>query len=112
MSESQANSVTRSEVVANTRCGLCRTVVEVRHRDGKVFVSRPYALCMSCDAVRCEECWGDPDDPCEDADDHEFMKVRVDSGGTPRTVNFTAYIREQASAQERQRSGPTESPPT
>ena len=65
-----------SDVVASTRCGLCNVVVEQRLRDGRTVGVVPYALCISCDEVRCEECWAAVDDPCIDADEHEFMDVQ------------------------------------
>ena len=64
------------DVVASTRCGLCNVIVEQRLRDGRKVNLVPYALCMSCDEVRCEECWAAEDDPCVDADEHEFMEVQ------------------------------------
>ena len=65
-----------SDVVASTRCGLCNVVVEQRLRDGRKVGIVPYALCISCDEVRCEVCWAAEDDPCVDADEHEFMDVQ------------------------------------
>jgi hypothetical protein len=65
-----------SDVIASTRCGLCNVVVEQRLRDGRKVNVLPYALCMSCDEVRCEACWSAEDDPCIDADEHEFMEVQ------------------------------------
>ena len=65
-----------SDVVASTRCGLCNVVVEQRLRDDRKVDVVPYALCISCDEVRCEACWAAEDDPCVDADEHEFMDVQ------------------------------------
>src|SRR5919202_3540441 len=64
------------EVVATTRCGLCNVVVEQRRRDGVRLVLVPYSLCISCDGVRCQECWAAEDDACADADEHEFLEVQ------------------------------------
>jgi hypothetical protein len=65
-----------SDVVASTRCGLCNAVVEQKLRDGRTVGVVPYALCMSCDEVRCEACWAADDDPCVDAEEHEFMELQ------------------------------------
>jgi hypothetical protein len=66
--------LTGGDVVQRTRCGLCGALVEQRLRDGRSIVLLSHALCMSCDEVRCQECWGAPDDPCIDADEHELME--------------------------------------
>lgn len=63
-----------NDVVASTRCGLCNLVVERKLRDGSRVSLRPYVICISCDQVRCEECWSADEDPCIDADEHEFME--------------------------------------
>lgn len=65
-----------SDVVVSVRCGLCNVVVEQRLRDAGRVALVPYALCISCDEVRCEDCWSAEDDPCVDADEHEFMDVQ------------------------------------
>lgn len=69
-----ARPLAGTDVVASTRCGLCNLVVEQQLRDGTRVAVRPYVICMSCDAVRCEDCWAADDDPCVDADEHEFME--------------------------------------
>ena len=79
------------EVVAATRCGLCNAVVEQRRRDGARIVLLPYSLCISCDGVRCQECWPAEDDACSDADDHEFLEVHYAEAGTPRTADFASF---------------------
>ena len=79
------------EVVASTRCGLCNLVVEQRRRDGARVVLQPYSLCISCDEVRCHECWAAEDDVCADADEHEFLEVHFVEGGAPRTIDFATY---------------------
>jgi hypothetical protein len=66
--------LTGGDVVQRTRCGLCGALVEQRLRDGRAIVLLVHSLCMSCDEVRCEECWQAPDDPCVDADEHELME--------------------------------------
>src|SRR5919204_1719084 len=71
------------EVVATSRCGLCNVVVEQRRRDGARLVLVPYSLCISCDDVRCQECWELEDDFCADADEHEFLEVHYAEAGTP-----------------------------
>jgi hypothetical protein len=79
------------EVVATTRCGLCNVVAEQRRRDGVRLVLVPYSLCISCDEVRCQECWAGADDDCADGDEHEFMEVHYSEGGAPRTADFASF---------------------
>jgi hypothetical protein len=79
------------EVVATTRCGLCNVVVEQRRRDGVRLVLVPYSLCISCDGVRCQECWQAEDDVCADADEHEFLEVHYAEGGAARTADFATF---------------------
>jgi hypothetical protein len=67
--------LTGGDVVQRTRCGLCGALVEQRLRDGRTVVLLAHSLCMSCDEVRCQECWQAPDDPCIDADEHELMEA-------------------------------------
>ena len=81
-----------ADVVASTRCGLCGLVVEQRTRDGRTLVLVPYALCISCDEVRCENCWGAEDDLCGDEDvEHEFLEVRYSEEGAPKTAAFATW---------------------
>jgi hypothetical protein len=79
------------EVVATSRCGLCNVVVEQRRRDGARVVLVPYSLCISCDGVRCQECWPADDDACADADEHEFLEVHYTEAGSARTVDFALF---------------------
>jgi hypothetical protein len=86
-----AKPLAGDEVVATTRCGLCNVVVEQRRRDGARLVLVPYSLCISCDVVRCQECWEAEDDVCADADEHEFLEVHYAEAGTPRTADFASF---------------------
>jgi hypothetical protein len=79
------------EVVATSRCGLCNVVVEQRRRDGARVVLLPYSLCISCDGVRCQECWQADDDVCADADEHEFLEVHYAEAGIARTADFVGF---------------------
>ena len=79
------------EVVATTRCGLCNVVTEQRRRDGGELVLLPYSLCISCDEVRCQECWAADDDACADADEHEFLEVHYAEAGIARTADFVGF---------------------
>jgi hypothetical protein len=83
------------DVVQSLRCGLCGLVAEQRLRDGRTIVLIPYVLCISCDEVRCDGCWGAEEDTCADADEHEFLEVKYQRGGAVQTADF------------RQWSGPT-----
>jgi hypothetical protein len=78
------------EVVASSRCGLCNVVVEQRRRDGARVVLVPYSLCISCDGVRCQDCW-QADDACADADEHEFLEVHYSEAGSARTTDFALF---------------------
>src|SRR5579885_1254153 len=93
--EAEANGpprpLTGADVVASTRCELCNVVVEQRLRDGRKVVLVPYALCMSCDGVRCEACWAADDDFCEDDVEHEFLEVHYDDGGRPAVADFATW---------------------
>lgn len=79
------------DVVHSLRCGLCGLVAEQKLRDGRTLVLVPYALCISCDEVRCENCWAAPDDACADADEHEFLEVKYQQDGTVRTAEFADW---------------------
>jgi hypothetical protein len=79
------------EVVQSLRCGLCGLVAEQRLRDGGTLVLRPYVLCISCDELRCDDCWAAPDDACADADEHEFLEVRYQRDGAVRTADFASW---------------------
>lgn len=76
MTEAQ-RILTGGDVVQRIRCGLCDALVEQRLRDGRVVTLVTHALCMSCDDVRCQACWAADEDPCVDADEHEFMEPRA-----------------------------------
>jgi hypothetical protein len=86
-----AKPLAGDDVVATTRCGLCNLVVEQRRRDSTRLVLLPYSLCISCDEVRCQECWVSADDACADGDEHEFMEVHYQEAGALRTVDFAAF---------------------
>ena len=79
------------EVVATTRCGLCNVVVEQRRRDGARLVLVPYSLCISCDGVRCQECWAAEDDDCADGDVHEFLEAHYAEDGVAKTADFGSF---------------------
>ncbi|HEY3082738.1 MAG TPA: hypothetical protein VGM69_22860 [Chloroflexota bacterium] len=76
------------DVVQSLRCGLCGLVAEQRLRDGGTLVLIPYVLCISCDEVRCDACWAAEDDPCADADEHEFLEVKYQRNGAVQTADF------------------------
>jgi hypothetical protein len=80
-----------ADVVASTRCGLCNVVVEQRLRDGRTVSLVPYALCISCDEVRCQECWAAEDDLCDDDVEHEFMEVHFGEDGRPAVADFASW---------------------
>jgi hypothetical protein len=86
-----ARPLAGDEVVATSRCGLCNVVVEQRRRDGARLVLVPYSLCISCDEVRCQDCWQAEDDACGDADEHEFLEVYYAEAGTPGTADFATF---------------------
>jgi len=90
---SEVEVAIRPDVITTARCGLCKKVTEQKMVGGQVNVLIPYSRCFSCNAVRCEECWDDPDDPCDGMDEHEFLKVRLSEEGVPRTANFQTYVR-------------------
>jgi hypothetical protein len=79
------------DVTATSRCGLCGVVVEQRRRDGTRVVLLPYSLCISCDEVRCQECWAAEDDFCGDDEEHEFLEVHYAEAGAPQTTDFATY---------------------
>jgi hypothetical protein len=79
------------DIVATTRCGLCGTVVEQRRRDNGRVVVGPYALCLSCDEVRCQACWAVPDDGCVDDEEHEFLEVQFADNGVAATADFANW---------------------
>lgn len=79
------------DVVATTRCGLCGVVTEQRLRSDEVLVLVPNALCISCDEVRCEDCWSAPDDACVGVDEHEFLEIRYQEDGQVRTADFSGW---------------------
>jgi hypothetical protein len=79
------------QVVASTRCGLCNVVVEQRLREGRRVTRVPYALCISCDEVRCDQCW-DADDVCAGDEEHEFLEVHYDEGGRSQVADFRSWI--------------------
>jgi hypothetical protein len=80
------------DVVQSLRCGLCGLVAEQRLRDGRTLVPKPYVLCISCDEVRCDGCWAAEDDPCADADEHEFLEVKYQRDGSVRTADFASWV--------------------
>ena len=80
------------EVTATSRCGLCGVVVEQRRRDGGRVVLFPYSLCISCDEVRCQECWAGDDDFCGDDEEHEFLEVHYAEEGAPQVADFATYV--------------------
>jgi hypothetical protein len=86
-----ARPLAGDEVVAASRCGLCNAVVEQRRRDGVRVVLLPYSLCISCDGVRCQECWAAEDDACLDADEHEFLEVHYAEAGAARTADYASF---------------------
>jgi hypothetical protein len=79
------------EVVATSRCGLCNLVVEQRRRDGVRLILIPYSLCISCDGVRCQQCWAAEDDACADGDEHEFPEVHYAVAGGTTTADFASF---------------------
>ena len=80
-----------ADVVATSRCGLCGVVVEQRLRDGRTVNLVPYALCISCDEVRCEECWAAEDDLCDDDVEHEFLEVHYAEDGRAAVADFGSW---------------------
>ena len=80
------------DLIASTRCGLCGVVVEQRLRDRKRVVLLPHALCISCDEVRCEDCWLAEEDRCGVDDEHEFLEVHYAEGGAAQVADFGSWI--------------------
>lgn len=90
-----ATSVSANEqrIARVDKCGLCGIVVEQKRMNGSRELLVAYALCISCDEIRCLNCWDVDDDLCTDSvDEHEFAEINYAVDGECRSMEFNAWF--------------------